>query len=153
MKTSLGWLTAFAIIVGGCASPRYALKTTINMETVRSREESFRRNVEVEIAPCDKLNISEVRLKHQRKKEKGSAVDYLIVEGYFKDVRARELKPGFTLRIQWFAADGLQIGEETRTVNVRRRRKGNSLFLDPPYFSIKTKRGPEVARCRISVES
>lgn len=152
MKTSLGWLTAAAIIVGGCASPRYALETTNIMETVRSREESFRRNVKVEIAPCDKLNIAWVRLKHQRKKEKGNAVDYLIVEGYFKDVRARELKPGFTLRVQWFANDGLQIGEETRTVKVVRRRKGNSLFLDPTYFSVKTNRGLEVDRCRISVE-
>ncbi len=153
MKRSLGWLTAAAIVVGGCASPRYALETTIHMETVRSREESFRRDVEVEIAPCDKLNIWEVRLKHQRKKEKGNTVDFLIVEGYFKDVRARELKPGFTLRVQWFAADGLQIGEETRPVKVVRRRKGNSLFLSPAYFSVKTKRGLEVARCRISVES
>ena len=58
----------------------------------------------------------------------------------------------FVLFDSWFANDGLQIGEETSSVKVVRRRKGNSLFLNPTYFSVKTKRGLDVDRCRISVE-
>ncbi len=142
-------LYALAIFgIGGCATvPSVPEAPRVIEETVRSRIDSFRRNIKIEISKHDQARIKNVYLEHQHKKKKTGEKDYLYVNGSIKNTSIPIIS-GIAVVAEFLDSTGNIIATEhddiiPRIVGRHGARKG--------YFTIKTDYNPDITQCRLKL--
>lgn len=135
--------------MGGCATvPSVPEGPKIIEETVKSKVESFRRNIKIEISKYDEARrIENVYLEHQHKKKKSGEKDYLLVNGSVKNTSISKIS-GMAVVAEFLDDKGNIIATEhddiiPRVVRWHRVRRG--------YFTIKTEFNPAIAQCKLKL--
>lgn len=136
--------------VGGCATvPSLPETPKIIEETVRTKTESFRCNIKIEISQYDDARIENVYLEHRHKKTKKDEKDYLYVHGSIRNISLSYIS-GIIVRAKFFDAAGNLISDEVDEVIPRMMRRyghGNS----KGYFTIKTVYDLDITNCKMSL--
>lgn len=137
-------------VIGGCATvPSVPKAPKFIEETVRTKTESFGRNIQIEISQYDNARIEYVYLEHQRKKTKKSEKDYLYVHGSVRNLSMSYIS-GIIVRTKFFDTAGNLISDEVDEVIPRlMRRYGHG--GSQGYFTIKTVYDPNITNCKISL--
>lgn len=135
--------------IGGCATmPSVPEAPKVIEEAVRTKTESFRRNIKIEISQYDDARIENVYLEHRRKTKKDEK-DYLYVHGSVRNL-SLSYTSGIIARTKFFDAAGNLISDEVDEViprSMRRYGHGGS----KGYFTIKTVYDPNITNCKMSL--
>ncbi|MDD5584714.1 MAG: hypothetical protein PHV55_06640 [Candidatus Omnitrophica bacterium] len=141
-------LAIFGMI--GCATvPSVPEASKVIEETVRTKTESFRRNIKIEISQYDDARIENIYLEHRHKKTKKEEKDYLYVHGSVRNLSLSYIS-GIIARTKFFDAAGNLISDEVDDViprSMRRYGHGGS----KGYFTIKTVYDPNITNCKMSL--
>ena len=140
---------ALAVLgMGGCATvPTVPDAPKVIEETVKSRIDSFKCDIKVEISKHDGASIENVYLEHHRKKKKTGEKDYLFINGSVKNTSI-SIMSGIVVMAEFIDEKGNVITSAyddiiPRIVRRHGARKG--------HFTIKTEYNPVITKCRLKI--
>ena len=148
MKYIYVLFTVVILGISGYATVRSAhAASKVIEETVRSKNEAFRRDIKIEISPHDEARIENVYLEHQRKKKKAGEKDYLYVHGSVKNTSISIIS-GINVIAEFFDDKGNLLaranGEITPRI-IERYGRGKG------YFTVKTEFNPAITQCKLKL--
>lgn len=135
------------IAMCGCATvPSVPEAPKVIEETVRTKTESFKRNIKIEISLSDAARIENVYLEHKRKMKKTGEKDYLYVNGSIKNISI-PFGSGFSVIADFFDEKGNVIARVHEDVIPRivRRHK----IRKWRYFSLETDYDLAITQCKL----
>tara|TARA_B100000745_G_scaffold279508_1_gene211043 strand:+ start:387 stop:845 length:459 start_codon:yes stop_codon:yes gene_type:complete len=117
----------------------------VKQEEIRTKNDSFKREIKIETEEYYDAKVSNVYLQHKNKKKRSGEKDYLYVKGTFKNLR-RTILAGAVITAKFYDGEGNLIAVEKKSVIpriLRRYRKGIG------HFTIKTKYDSRIELCKL----
>jgi len=114
---------------------------------IRTKIESFKRNIQVKLQRYDEARIEYAYLEHKRKKKKTGEKDYLYVKGAVKNLMNRHLS-GAVVLVDFVNDVGQVVAREygeviPRIIRLNGAKKG--------YFTVKTSYNPSISLCKLTL--